>query len=529
MLPPDYLEGLESQIANIYGDLEIDIIREISKRIANVGYANTVVQNEVIIAQQAGVLYSDIVTLVSERTGKTYKQIEKIFYEAGIKALESDDDIYKKHGLNPLPLKQDKSMLDFLTSTIKTTNRNLENLSRTTATSTQQKFIEAMNKTYLEVSTGVKSYSQAVIDAIDDLANTGTKVIYPSGYTTSLENAVRMNIRTSVNSNCGTLQLMRAKEMGTNLMEISAHGGARPEHAEWQGKIVDITGKNRKYLNLDDIGYRTATGFQGVNCGHTWFPYFEGDISAYSKSELKKLENETIMYNGKKVSVYEATQLQRKMEREIRVDKKKIAGREKLLSSITTDNTEKELNAGLNYYKAKLEMDKNNLNDFIKETQLKKQYERVKISQKGNFTTKKVVNYAEKLYNKGSKFENLQDFLNDETIRKNIRSNNNYKKIKESKQLIHLINNENYIEGRSYFEDADIDKLEKYIKKYSGTGRIIRKISDNSFNNQEIVIIKELNGVNINMTTKNETITHRFKIHYSNKGTHIVPTFEESE
>ena len=33
------------------------------------------------------------------------------------------------------------------------------------------------------------------------------------------------------------MQLERAKEMDTDLMEISAHEGARPTHTIWQGKI----------------------------------------------------------------------------------------------------------------------------------------------------------------------------------------------------------------------------------------------------------------------------------------------------
>ena len=58
MLPPDYLEKVETQAIQIYNNLELQIIKEISERIANVGYANTVVKNDVLIAQQMGVLYT---------------------------------------------------------------------------------------------------------------------------------------------------------------------------------------------------------------------------------------------------------------------------------------------------------------------------------------------------------------------------------------------------------------------------------------------------------------------------------------
>ena len=42
MLPPNYLEEVEKQAVNVYNDLELEIIKQISERIANVGYANTV-------------------------------------------------------------------------------------------------------------------------------------------------------------------------------------------------------------------------------------------------------------------------------------------------------------------------------------------------------------------------------------------------------------------------------------------------------------------------------------------------------
>ena len=40
------------------------------------------------------------------------------------------------------------------------------------------------------------------------------------------------------------VQLTRAKEMGVDLCIVSSHLGARPSHAEWQGKIYSIDWDN---------------------------------------------------------------------------------------------------------------------------------------------------------------------------------------------------------------------------------------------------------------------------------------------
>ncbi len=379
MLPPNFLEDIENQAINLYSSLELEIIEEISKRIVNVGYANTVVHNDVLIAQEMGLLYQDIISLVSKNTEKSYEEIQKIFENAGIETLKFDDKIYKEAGLNPISIKQNKSMLQFLTSTANKTNSNLKNLCMTTANTSQQEFINAIDKAYLEVSTGVKSYSSSIIDTIQELSKTSSKVEYPSGYKTSIENAVRMNIITGVNQTCGKLQEMRADEMGWDLMELTAHGGARPEHAEWQGKIVSRSGQ-KGYLSLDDIGYGEPTGFKGVNCRHDWYPYFKGSSRTYSDKQLDFWKNETVTYNGQKISKYDATQMQRKIERQIRQDKKDIAGLQGILTSNNKDDKMlEEAKQKLQNKNNKLKEHNSILDDFVKQTNSKKDYTRLYI------------------------------------------------------------------------------------------------------------------------------------------------------
>lgn len=366
---------IEKEAVKLYGDLELEIIQEIAERIANVGYANTVVYNNAVILQEMGVLYQDIISMVAKYNEKTASEILKIFEDAGIKSLKRDDTIYKLAGLNPKGLSN--SMQQLLLSTARHTHYHLSNLTQTTAGTSQMRFIEAMNKSYMEVSTGVKSYSQSIVDTIREISKDGAYVQYPSGQRRSIEVATRMNILTGVNQTSGQLQLMRAEEMGWDLMELSAHGGARPEHAEWQGKIVSRSGQ-AGYLSLDDIGYGTATGFQGVNCRHTWFPYYKGSTKTYTNNELRELNNKKVNYNGQEMSEYEATQIQRGLERKIRQNKKDIAGLQGLLtgnSDIDIEETQRQLREKRN------NMKNNNLilNNFLEQTGFRKDNTRLVI------------------------------------------------------------------------------------------------------------------------------------------------------
>ena len=130
---------------------------------------------------------------------------------------------------------------------------------------------------------------------------------------------------TGTNQASGAATELLADELGNDLMEITAHYGARPEHAAWQGKIVSRSGR-RGYLSLSDIGYGEVTGFMGANCRHNWFPYLEGSEPSYSRYELEQFKNDTVTFEGKKYTAYEATQKQREYERSIRNTKERIAG-----------------------------------------------------------------------------------------------------------------------------------------------------------------------------------------------------------
>ena len=368
---------IERQANQLYADLELEIIEEIATRIANFGYANTVVSNDVKIAEEMGVLYQDIVSLVAKETGKSEEQIAQIFNDAGSKTIASDDEIYKEAGLDPTPLSKSESIKQTINATIQRTAGNLKNLVLTTAGATQTQFYNAMNKSYMEVSTGVKSYTQSILDAIKDISSQGAYIIYPSGRKMSLESAVRMNIITSINQNCGKLQELRADEMGWDLMELTAHSGARPSHAEWQGKIVSRSGK-KGYLSFSDIGYGEVTGFKGINCRHDWHPYHKGSARAYSQEQLTAWRNEKVEYNGKKISKYEATQIQRRMERQIRKDKKEIAGLQGILTSKSKDSKLiEDTKAQLIRKQSKLKEHNSLLNNFIRQTNSPKDYNRL--------------------------------------------------------------------------------------------------------------------------------------------------------
>lgn len=378
MLSEKDFAKIEKQANQLYANLELDIIEEIAMRIANFGYANTVVVNDIKIAQEMGVLYQDIVTLVAKYNNTSFEEVNRIFTEASETSLNYDDKIYKEAGLNLKPLSQSESIKQTMNATIERTAGNLQNLCMTTANTAQTQFYNAISSAYMYTSIGVKSYTQAILDEIKNISKQGAMIEYPSGARRSLESAVRMNIVTSVNQNCGKLQELRADEMGWDLMEITAHSGARPEHAHWQGKIVSRSGQ-KGYLSLRDIGYGEATGFKGINCRHDWYPYYKGSARTYTQKELNKWKNEKVEYNGKKISRYEATQKQRYFERKIRQNKKDLKAQQAILTSNDENIDIKQVQDEIRNIKASEKANREALDDFLKQTGLRKDNSRLVI------------------------------------------------------------------------------------------------------------------------------------------------------
>lgn len=356
---------LEKQASQLYGDLELEIIQEIAERISNVGYANTIAYNNAMILQEMGYLYEDIINKVAEYSEKNAEEIQRIFENAGMKSIKRDDKIYKLAGLKPqtigieLQSVMQRSAID--------TQENLLRLTRTTAGTSQTQFLEGINRAYLETSTGVKSYSQAITDVVKSISKTGAYVQYSSGAKRSIESATRMNILTATNQMSGELQLARGRELGWDLYEVSAHGGARLEHAKWQGKVY-----TEKQL-YDICEYGTMLGLCGINCRHTFYPYYKGSTKTYTNKELREMKNNKVEYNGAKISEYEASQIQRRLERNIRESKKEIAG----LKGI--DNSEIDTKEEMRKAKIKLRNRNNRLNDFLEQTGFRKDNTRLAI------------------------------------------------------------------------------------------------------------------------------------------------------
>ncbi|MDE5620419.1 MAG: phage minor capsid protein [Ruminococcus sp.] len=368
MLSPEYYEGCADDILKLYEQLEDDIISDVVRRIVKTGKVTETARHQIEQLQETGLLYDDILNTIAGQTDATGQQVRTLFEDAGVETVRIDNKVYRENGLTPVDIRQSPAMRQTLEAGYRKTLGNMKNLTLTTANTSQSSYINACNQAYMQITSGAFSYQEAIKQAIQKTAQNGATVTYPSGHTERIDVAVRRAVLTGVGQTCREIGIMNAEECGCDLMEISAHSGARPSHASWQGKIVSLSGR-RGYLSLKDIGYGTGDGFGGWNCRHDWFPFFEGYSKPnYSAKDLKKLDEKNIEYNGKMYSQYEISQIQRRYEREIRAAKREQVAFRTAVEEADDPELRQVMQDSLNYSNSLVKDKQAKMRDFIKQT-----------------------------------------------------------------------------------------------------------------------------------------------------------------
>ncbi len=326
MLPPIYYESCTDAVLAAYARLEDAILSAMVKRILRMGFVSEATKHQAEMLQEAGLLYEDILQLIAQRTDACTAQVRALFEDAGVTAVEMDNQAYRKAGIATVDIRQSDSLRKVLEAGFKKTMGVMDNLTKTTALTTQRAFYQACNDAYMQITSGAFSYQEAIRNVLKQAAKGGLSVTYPSGHIDKLDVAIRRAALTGVGQTAAEVSKTNAEENGCYLMEITAHSGARPEHAKWQGQLVSLTGKDvgktidgLKVWSLRGIGYGSGDGFRGWNCRHDWYPYFPGlSTPNYTKKELEQLDEKRIEWNGKQYTEYEISQMQRARERNVR-------------------------------------------------------------------------------------------------------------------------------------------------------------------------------------------------------------------
>lgn len=338
MTTPEYLLRISEGSEDVSEKLHVNIVKLIVNRMMlRIGrgedYLLTATDKwQIETLQQAGYLLEDIQKEIAKATKLQQTEIAEAMEDAGVKALDYDDEIYRSVGLSPTPLTQSPELIRLMQRNYEATLGEWNNFTRTMADEAQRLFINQLDMAYTLVSIGALSYTQAVKETVEHIVSSGVEVTYPTGHKDTIETATLRAVRTGISQATAQIQLARMDEMNVDLVLTSSHLGARPSHQVWQGKVFSRSGRSQYPDFESSTGYGTVSGLCGANCRHSFSPYFEGMDKPFEQYDSEE--------NRKQ---YEKEQYQRTLERRIRKTKREVMGLKESVDSCKYNKLKIEL------------------------------------------------------------------------------------------------------------------------------------------------------------------------------------------
>ena len=328
MLRADEIEALRDAASDLLQPVINYLLRDIAERIAKAGQLTATAQYETWKLQQLGVSQRDLRNYLKKALKVSNAKLRQLLTQSAEAGYNYD--LSSLPTVRAIPFDENEAVQQIVRAAIAQTQGTLENLTQTLGMVDPYGHVNPLRDTYRkcmdyafeQVSSGAVDYNTAIREATRNLAAKGVEFIdYESGVTTSLEAAVRRNIMGALGLMQEQISQYNHDQYGATGWEIDAHSNSAPDHEPIQGK--QYTDAEYEVLN-NSLVRRIGT----LNCGHSAHPIAYGaSIPQYTPEELEEMRQKNekgITFRGKHYTGYEATQKQRRLERAIRAQKRKI-------------------------------------------------------------------------------------------------------------------------------------------------------------------------------------------------------------
>lgn len=329
---PEILDALPEELAELYRGLEDTLLTEICSRLKLQDELNEVTVQDIQALRSHGVDLKSIEEAISKTTGISKQKLNSLLNDV----VERNQKYYTEV-IDLAHITQPETLVDIedtwaIYEQTKQTMRNLTQsmgfLVGNTMLKPARAYQWALDNAEMQIQSGAISYNQAIANAVRQLAENGIKVVdYESGHRDSIDVAARRAVMTGVNQICAKYTEQAAEYLETPYFEVSAHSGARDilgkspwsSHKAWQGRVYSIH-SNDIYPSIYDVcGLGAVDGLEGANCRHRRNVWVEGvSERTYTDEQLEHIDDGLgCTFDEKTYTAYEATQMQRRVERQI--------------------------------------------------------------------------------------------------------------------------------------------------------------------------------------------------------------------
>ena len=331
------LELLLERFYNRFNQYNTKVLEKLGEAIKKFDGVSPSMAHQIAQELKYGTDINDLMAELSQLSGKSIKDIEEAFDIVAEENVAFAEVYAKAKNMEFVDYKDNDQLKRLVKGIAGETNATFKNISKTRAIgfvlkdkygkkifkNLKDTYIDLIDEAVFNVEIGVSDYQSAMRGVIKQLADSGVKIHeekvgYPSGYNRRIDSSVRQNVLTGVRKVNITTQKIVGRQFGTDGVEISAHSPCAEDHLSIQGKQFS----NKEFKKLNASLERPIGEY---NCRHFVFSIvLDVNQPSYSDKMLNQMNIESqriIEYEGKKYTAYEATQVQRKLETEIRKQK----------------------------------------------------------------------------------------------------------------------------------------------------------------------------------------------------------------
>nr|UWG16077.1 MAG: minor capsid protein 2 [Bacteriophage sp.] len=342
---PELLDAMPEELAELYRGLEDTLLMEICSRLKLRDELNEITVQDIKALRSHGIDLKKIKKAIRKTADVSEEKLNKLLDDV----VERNQKYYTEL-IDLAHITQPETLVSVedTWAIYEQTKQTLRNITRSmgflvnagrTMLPPAKAYQWALDNAVMQIQSSAINYNQAIKTAVKQLAESGLKVVdYESGHRDSIDVAVRRAIMTGVNQICDQYTNQSAEYLETQYFEVSAHSGARDKpgaspwssHKDWQGKVYyqSESGESDPLGLYDDLvettGYGYVDGLTGANCRHHKYPFIPGvSERTYTDKQLEHIDDGLgCTFDGKTYTAYEATQMQRRIERQIRAQKK---------------------------------------------------------------------------------------------------------------------------------------------------------------------------------------------------------------
>ena len=335
--------GVEAKYRALEMSIMDDIIRRIQKAGRITDAADWQIQRLVILGNST----QDIEDLIRRAVGGNEDEVRRLYAEVIEREYTRDRSLYEQIGKEFIPYELNPELQQITDALVKQSTEELYNITKSTGfmleNGSGRKIFTPLSDVYNRylddaitgMANGAYDYNTLVRRLVSQMTASGLRtdhalsdggsdygVDYASGWHNRVDVAARRALLTGFGQLTQHVTDLNAQRLGTNYFEVTWHGGARPEHAAWQGKVYT------KEQLTTKCGLGTGPGLLGWNCRHTYYPFIPGISERLYTDEWLEEQNrrEAIprSFRGKEYNAYEATQKQRQMETAMRARREQV-------------------------------------------------------------------------------------------------------------------------------------------------------------------------------------------------------------